>query len=160
MRFLFLSLLFIGNAACFDLESIDTGNAVWLPTYGGEADISIKIASNVKEMFEREDSFSFRYVGPKLTKDVNGRPSASIIGRWTINRHPSFERNGNKGWIYVKEISASGAHVRCIVREAPDDGKVLYEREFIIPWDTRTFSLSTDTEHIKAKIIAFSKEKT
>lgn len=145
---------------CFDLKSIDTDNAVWLPSFGGEVNISITITSSVKEMFEREDSFPFRYVGPKLTRDANGRLATASRAQWTIGRQPSFEKDGKKGWIYIKEISASGAHVRCVVREVPEGGKVLYEREFIIPWDTKTFSLRTDTEHIEAKIIACSTKKS
>lgn len=153
MRAFFVFLLCVGTATCFDFESVDATNANWIPCGSSVADITIKVTSRVPKLFDREDSFDYQYAGPKYIKDSKGRVSTHGVGLGP-RTFPSFEANGNKGWIYVKEISADGVHIRCVVREKPDKGRVLYEYEFIIPWNRKIFSLHTDREQFDARIIA------
>lgn len=153
MRAFFILLLCVRTAICFDLESIDSTNANWFPCDSSRADITIKITSHVLHFFDREDSFDFRYDGPKYSTNSEGGASITAVGSGSIPI-PSFEANGNKGWIYVKETAADGIHIRCVVRERPDNGKVLYEKEFIIPWSQKAFSLRTDNEQFDTQIIA------
>ena len=151
MRVLFVIIAFVTKAICFDLFSIDTGNANWLPSEDKIADINVLVNSKVMGLFERVDSFPFRYVSPKTVVSANGNKHINYVGSFRKNI-PDFNANGNAGWIYVKAISEEGAHIRCVIRESKDDGKILYEREFLIPWSTRVFFLDTDTEHFDAKI--------
>ncbi|MDX2081582.1 MAG: hypothetical protein SFU53_12440 [Terrimicrobiaceae bacterium] len=151
MRALVLALAFATKAICFDLSAIDTSNANWLPSGESAADINVLVKSNVKGLFERADSFPFRYVSPKTVVSANGNKHSNYVGSFRKNI-PDFNANGNLGWIYVKALSDEGAHIRCVVRESKDAGKTLYEREFLIPWSTRVFSLDTGTEHFDARI--------
>jgi len=152
-------LALVSTGYCFDFAAIDTGNANWVPTGKSVADITVLLKSEVNGLFKREDSFPFRYASPKVIRDSNGRTKAhyGIGGTRTL---PSFDACGNKGWIYIKEISEHGAQVRCVVRETPDDGKILYEREFLIPWTTRVYRFDSSSEHYDAKITISQKDKT
>ena len=151
MRIVTLFFAFLSTAWCFDLSSIDTDNAYWQSTSTGQADITIEIKFSVSGLFERQESFPYYYAGTIFDVLPDGtRIRSSFRGeKKTI---PYFETNGNRGWIYIRKISAEGAYVRCVVRESPDNGKILYEREFLIPWSSKTFSLQTDTERFEAEI--------
>jgi len=150
MRSLIFILVFTSVALGFDFSAVDTSNANWLATEASVADIRVHLRSEVKNLFGRDDLFPFRYVGPKTTTSASGRKQTNFIGGKRI--YTSFDASGNKGWIYIKEISDRGAHVRCVVREPKDDGKILYEKEFLIPWSTKKFVLDTATEHFNAQI--------
>jgi len=153
MRALLILLLCAGKAVCFDFASIDATNANWVACGASVADITVKVRSRVPKLFERVDAFAFRYAGPRYTTDAKGLKTPHLLGHST-RTFPAFEANGNKGWLYVREMAADGAHLRCVVREAPDGGAVLYEREFVIPWGQRKFSLQMDGEQFEAEIIA------
>ena len=74
-----------------------------------------------------------------------------------LDAPPPFDARGNRGWIYLKEIADGGPVVRLVVREAPEDGKILYHREIVIPWQTRAYSLHSDRELIDAQVIPIVK---
>ena len=161
MRTAFIMLALVCSGYCFDFSAIDTANAIWDPTGKSVADIVVQLKSEVNGLFKREDSFPFRYARPKNIRDSNGK----ITGHWSgsssgMRTFPSFDASGNKGWIYIKEISEHGAQVRCVVRETPDDGKILYEREFLIPWTTRVYRFDSGSEHFDAKINISKNDKT
>jgi hypothetical protein len=158
MRAVFIIVALVSTGYCFDFSTIETGNANWLPTGESVADITVHLRSEVKGLFKREDSFPFRYVSPKVTMGPNGHKQNNYIGG--KQTHTPFDASGNKGWIYIKEISEHGARVRCVVREAKEDGKILYEREFVIPWTTKAFLLDTDIEHFDGRITVIPKNKT
>jgi hypothetical protein len=159
MRSAFIMLALVSLGYCFDFSAIDTGNANWVPTGKSVADITVQLKSEVNGLFKREDSFSFRYDSPKIIRDSNGTITGHC-GIGGMRTFPSFDACGNKGWIYIKEISEHGAQVRCVVRETPDNGKILYEREFLIPWTTKVYLFNSDSEHFDAKITIAKEDKT
>jgi hypothetical protein len=158
MRSVFFMLVLVSTGYCFDFSTIDTGNANWTPTGKSVADITVEVKSEVNGLFKREDSFPLRYVCPKVTTSKTGRQQNTYIGGKRFI--PPFDASGSKGWIYIKEISEHGAHVRCVVRETNDNGNILYEREFLIPWTTRAYHFDSNSEHFDAMITIAEKDKT
>lgn len=155
LYFLVSLIAVAANAMAFDLEKTDLKNSLWRKVDEKEADVLVEVKATIAGLFHRTERFYLQYLGKKIVV----RPDGTMESRdWSNGGAPrDFDTRGNKGWIYIREIAEGGPVVRMVVRETPEDGRVLYNRGIVIPWQTKFYSLHSDRELIDAQIIPIVK---
>lgn len=159
IRFPVLVFLFavVAGASAFDLDKIDQRNALWKEVWENEADVFVELKTKAAGLFDRTERFSLKYMGPKIVVHPDGSQESRVWSRQPA-RWP-FEVEGGKAWIYVRDVTEEGPVIRLVAREEPEDGKILYNREIVVPWKTKVFSLHSNKEIIDAKIVVAEREK-
>jgi hypothetical protein len=58
----------------------------------------------------------------------------------------------------VLEIGEEDVIIRCVIREKPEEGRIIYEQLFRIPWNTKRISIRTEKEEFEGSILLPAKK--
>ncbi len=160
MSIVILLLCLTATSFALDLEKVDLADANWKPTIHEVADVIFTGKINIPNLLEREFEFPFYYSGSKKIKNSEGKTLAwnKTIRGGNLPEHRPIVSKDFLAWLYVLEIGEEDVIIRCVIREKPEEGRIIYEQLFRIPWNTKRISIRTEKEEFEGSILLPAKK--